>query len=211
MALSAKLALGRLCHVTAPINNPGLRERTRSAMRAEIAATAVNLFITNGFERTTIDDVVAATGVARRTFFRYFENKEDLVLGHLADMGDQICAALAARPAGEPVWTALRRAMDDAKTMFVDDPQRLMAVFQLCQATPSLRARHAEKVGRWHQGISHELGRRMGVDPAHDLRPATYAAAALGALDAVGQAWSGARRGEDLDGLLDEAFTTFAL
>ncbi|MFC6020853.1 TetR family transcriptional regulator [Plantactinospora solaniradicis] len=193
--------------MTAPNTNPpGLRERTRNAMRAEIAATAVDLFISRGFERTTVDEVVAATGVARRTFFRYFDTKEDLVLGYLADMGDLICGALAARPAAESVWEALRRAMDDAKRVFVSDPERLMAIFRLCGETPSLRARHAEKIGRWHGGITEELGRRMGVDPAVDLRPATFAAAALGALDAVGAAWSGGRRGDDLDVLLDEAF-----
>jgi AcrR family transcriptional regulator len=175
-------------------------------MRAEITATAVNLFVERGFDRTTIDDLVAATGVSRRTFFRYFETKEDVVLGYLADMGDNLCAALAARPPEEPVWEALRRAMDDAKLAFMSDPDRMMAIVGLCEQTPSLRARHHEKIARWRDGLTAELAVRLDVDPATDLRPAVYAAAALGALDVVSAAWSDGRHGGDLDALLDEAF-----
>ena len=175
-------------------------------MRAEIASTAIALFLANGFEATTIDDVVAATGIARRTFFRYFATKEDVVLGYLADLGDTICAALAARPPQEPVWEALRRAMDDTKSLFMSDPARMKAILSLCHATPSLRARHAEKTGHWRRGITVELARRLHVDPATDLRPATYAAAAVGALDAVGEAWHCGRQDADIDTLLDEAF-----
>jgi AcrR family transcriptional regulator len=175
-------------------------------MRAEIATTAITLFLANGFDATTIDDVAAATGVARRTFFRYFATKEDVVLGYLTDLGDTLCTALAARPPQEPVWEALRRAMDDAKSMFMSDPARMKAILSLCDDTPSLRARHAEKAGHWRRGITVELARRLHVDPATDLRPATYAAAALGALDAVSEAWHGARHDTDIDTLLDEAF-----
>src|SRR4051794_6586859 len=185
---------------------PGLRERTKRAMRAEIATTAINLFLAHGFEATTIHDVVAATGVSRRTFFRYFATKEDVVLGYMADLGDTLSAALAARPPGEPVWEALRRAMDDAKAVFMSDPARMMAILRLCEDTPSLRARHAEKTGHWRHGLTVELAKRLAVDPAQDLRPGTYAAAALGALDVVGAAWHGARHGTDIDTLLDEAF-----
>ena len=175
-------------------------------MRAEIATTAITLFIANGFDATTIDDVVAATGVARRTFFRYFATKEDVVLGYLADLGDTLCAALAARPPQEQVWEALRRAMDDAKSVYMSDPARMKAILGLCDETPSLRARHAEKAGHWRRGLTVELARRLDVDPTADLRPAVYAAAAIGALDAVGEAWHGARQGTDIDTLLDEAF-----
>src|SRR4051794_20100124 len=174
---------------------PGLRERTKRAMRAEIATTAITLFLAHGFEATTIHDVVAATGVSRRTFFRYFATKEDVVLGYLADLGDQLCAALAARPPEEPVWEALRRAMDDAKRVFVADPDRMIPIVRLCDDAPSLRGRHHEKVARWRAGLTVELAARLDVDPERDLRPAVYAMAAVGALDVVAAAWTGPRKG----------------
>ena len=65
----------------------GLRSRVRRAMRAEVAAAALELFITQGFDNTTIDQIAAAAGMSRSSFFRYFPTKEDTVLGDLAGYG----------------------------------------------------------------------------------------------------------------------------
>ena len=61
----------------------GLRDRTRLAVRDQIARAATALFVSQGFDRTTIDEVAAAAGLSRRSFFRYFETKEDVVLSDL--------------------------------------------------------------------------------------------------------------------------------
>lgn len=56
-------------------------------MRAEIAAVAVRLFQEQGFEKTTVDQIAAEAGLSRTSFFRYFATKEDVVLGHLEELG----------------------------------------------------------------------------------------------------------------------------
>ncbi|MFD4562617.1 TetR family transcriptional regulator, partial [Streptomyces sp. NPDC058469] len=47
----------------------------RLKMRRELAAAAMELFATKGYEATTVDEIAAAAGVARRTFFRHFRSK----------------------------------------------------------------------------------------------------------------------------------------
>src|SRR6266545_7692516 len=58
-----------------------VRERTRRAVRDELTQLAKDLFVEKGYDETTIDDLAAAAGMSRRTFFRYFASKEELVMG----------------------------------------------------------------------------------------------------------------------------------
>src|SRR3954451_25459323 len=90
---------------------PGLRELTRRTVRAQIAERAVQLFIAQGFEETTVEQIASEVGMSARSVFRYFDTKEDMVVGSMQEAGDRLAAALADRPAGEGAWQALRAAL----------------------------------------------------------------------------------------------------
>jgi len=47
--------------------------------RAELIACAQGLFLTRGYERTTINDVISATGLSKGAFYHHFRSKEDLL------------------------------------------------------------------------------------------------------------------------------------
>jgi AcrR family transcriptional regulator len=89
------------------MSSEGLWSRTRQAAFAEIAEVAMDLFLEKGFEATTFDDIAAAVGISRRSLFRYFGTKEDIVLWGMADEGALARDALAERPDDEPLWTSL--------------------------------------------------------------------------------------------------------
>jgi AcrR family transcriptional regulator len=57
-----------------------LRTRRRNETSREVIETALTLFRTTGFSRTTVDDIARAVGISERTFFRYFRTKEDVLL-----------------------------------------------------------------------------------------------------------------------------------
>jgi AcrR family transcriptional regulator len=65
---------------------------------------AQDLFVAQGYDETTIDDIAAAAGLSRRTLFRYFASKEDLVLGKYEILGD-------ANPAPRASWDAIPALM----------------------------------------------------------------------------------------------------
>src|SRR5579863_602107 len=90
-----------------------LRQVTRRAVRAEAVRQAWNLFAEQGFDNTTIDQIVDAAGMSRRTFFRYFSGKDELVLERMVEAGEGVAGALAARPMDELVWRSLRCAFDE--------------------------------------------------------------------------------------------------
>ena len=76
------------------MSTESLWARSRQAAYAEITAIAMGLFLEQGFEQTTIDQIAAKAGISRRSFFRYFGTKEDIVLGDLAADGERMRDAL---------------------------------------------------------------------------------------------------------------------
>ncbi|MFC8825327.1 TetR/AcrR family transcriptional regulator [Streptomyces sp. NPDC057137] len=184
---------------------PTLRERTRRAVRAEITETALRLFAENGFEATTVDQIAAASGISRRSFFHYFGNKEDLVLGDTEALGEAVRTALETRPPEEPAWPAIRAALLTLQS--ADLPAEPLAVARMCHDAPSLRARHLEKHLRWQSLLAPDIHRRLGLPPSAtpDPRARAFVAAALACLDAAVDAWCESDGASDPLELFDNA------
>jgi AcrR family transcriptional regulator len=193
------------------VHVPDLRERTRRAVRAELMAEAWRLFAAQGFEATTVEQIAVAAGMSKRSFFRYFASKEDLVLGNLEDVGREVAAALSERPADESAWQALRRAFDGLVADIEADPGRFRPLLTMLRGEPGLHASHVEKRQRWQTMLVPLLATRVPARPGGsadrpDPRPAALAGAALTCLDAAQTAWLD-DPAADLAALLDEAMT----
>lgn len=178
-------------------------------MRAEVAVVALELFAEKGFDGATVDDIARAAGMSRTSFFRYFPTKEDVVLGHLDDLGQTIARALADRPEAEDPWDALRSAFRTAYANSKNAPGP--ALGRMLLDTPSLKARHQEKQSRWQDLLIPEIAVRLGVpDDPRDPRPRALAAAALGCLDAAFQAWTATGGEASTSTFIDRAFDVVA-
>lgn len=117
-------------------------------MRSEITGAAERLFLERGYDATTIEDVAAAVGMSARSVFRYFPTKEDLLLGKLDGVGEQLVQRLRERPDGEAVWVSLRSAFH-VMAPFVDGPDKLAMAARIQEVvftTASLHARYLEKM-----------------------------------------------------------------
>jgi AcrR family transcriptional regulator len=186
-----------------------LRDRTRQAMQAEVSAVAFRLFAEQGFDNTTVDQIAAEAGLSRTTFFRYFGTKEDVVLGNLAELGREISAALAARPAHERVWDSLRRAFDAVNQINTDTPEQARRFVRMLNETPALRARHWEKTRDWQNLLVPEVSRRLGTETREpqDPRARALVGSALACLDAATEAWTACDGTTPLATLLDRAMS----
>ncbi|WP_280490517.1 TetR family transcriptional regulator [Nocardia carnea] len=183
-------------------------DRQRAAVRSEIVGTALEMFLTDGFDETPIDRIVEAVGVSRRTFFRYFGTKEDIVLGDLVSRGRVIAGELADRPAGEGPWEALRAALHASRETTVPDMDAALALGKMLFDTPTLRARLMEKRLRWQEMFVPLLAARMdGPAERATLRATAIVAAALACLDTASEAWIESDGAGDLAELYDEAVT----
>ena len=188
--------------------DPGLTlaERKRRLVRDELAEAALRLLARQGFEGTTVDELAAAAGVSRRTFFRYFASKEDVVISSVVVVCEGIVAEVAARPAAEPPAVAIREAVKTV-TMedFAEDREKSVALIRHTQNIPALRARFAERQDLLRDDLAAVLARRAGRDT---IAPRDQFAAGLGLLAFVGamQFWAASDGHADPAAVLDSAF-----
>ncbi|WP_370415473.1 TetR family transcriptional regulator [Streptomyces fradiae] len=187
-----------------------LAERKRLLVATELSEAALQLLALRGFDAVTVDEIAAEAGVSKRTFFRYFASKEDVVVQFLSGMGGDIHAALAARPADEPASAALRHALAvpllACTDQHPDHAARALRVVQLILRTPALLARFLERQAEWREALAAELARRRGLDPAADLYPRLAAGTALVAFHTALQRWGDSDAADDPLDLLDRAF-----
>lgn len=181
----------------------GLAERKRQLVQDELTEAALKLLAFQGFEETTIDQIAAAAGVSRRTFFRYFRSKEDVIIEFLGHLGQKLTEALQSRPAGEPPVTALRQTFAIFTETYSHFPEKSIRLTKLILGSPALLARYLERQAQWRADLAVVLGQRIG---ASGLGPAVTAAVAFAAFDTAITAWAASDGTADLSELTDEAF-----
>jgi AcrR family transcriptional regulator len=128
---------------------PGLRQRTRDAVREQIADVALVMFDEQGFDETTVDQIAAAVGISSRSFFRYFPSKEDVVLGDPMLYGEPVRQRLAQSLRSLPTWEALRAGFEAVVQSTEANPEWALRATRVMIRTSSLRARNTEKHLAW--------------------------------------------------------------
>jgi AcrR family transcriptional regulator len=184
---------------------PGLRERRKRLTAAELEAAALRLFGERGFDAVTVDDIAAEADVSRRTFFRYFASKEDVLLADHHVQLARLREAMAARPADEAILTALRNALLSITGDFEERRERVILRGRIMRETPSLQARSLVHQKAWEDAMQQMVADRLGVDPVLDLRPGVVAATALAAMRVAFNNWLNAGATGDLIGMTAEA------
>ncbi|MBC9724794.1 TetR family transcriptional regulator [Streptomyces sp. TRM68367] len=150
-------------------------------MRDALVAAAFRLFLERGYEQTTVDDIVALAGVGRRSFFRYFPSKEDVVFpDHERCLADMTAFLAASGGEHEPV----QRVCDAARLvlrMYAENPSFSVQRYRLTKKVPGLRAYELSVVWRYERALAEYLrgcfaGRRDGTLQADVIAAAVVAA-----------------------------------
>jgi mycofactocin system transcriptional regulator len=180
------------------------RGRPASTSRQDVARAALDLFGRQGYDETTVDEIAAAVGISRRTFFRYFESKPDVVWGEFdAELG-RLSDRLAEAPDAEPMMDVLRRSVMATNRFGAGELDELRIRMVLISTVPTLVAHSAVRYQEWCDVVATFAASRLGASP-DDLGPQTVARAALGAAMAAFACWA-RDGGDDLVGEVDRAF-----
>jgi AcrR family transcriptional regulator len=180
-----------------------LRERNKARARAEIADAALQLFFDRGFEGVTVDEIVNAAGVSRRTFFRYFETKEDALLADYPQLNAQLTEALDGAELDDAM-EAIRAGLHGMADWYIERSDAVLARSKVIRDTSmNVAARNLEFLTQWERAVSNAVANQVGADPGA-LLPRTAAAMIVGAFRAALTQWVRSKCREDLHTLIDQ-------
>jgi TetR/AcrR family transcriptional regulator, regulator of mycofactocin system len=194
--------------VTGLIAVAGRRGRPPGTSARELELISLRLFTRDGFEDTTVERIAAAAGVSRRTFFRYFDSKAD-VLWHAFD-GEvrALREAFTAVPPHVPMMEAIRQVVVGVNRYRAEDVPELRARMSLISSVPALQASAAHHYDAWERAVSEFAAGRLG-QPHDSLYPLAIGRATLAVCRAAYDRWI-ERADTDLTSYLDHALRALA-
>lgn len=166
----------------------GLRERKKAATRAALSWAAIRLTVERGFDNVKVEDIAAAAGVSPRTFNNYFAGKGEAITSRHLDRLRRAAGELRARPADEPLWTAVTEAVltqlepgPELAAHPVTDQEAWAAGVRTMMAEPALQGDMLRAAALAEAEFAAAVADRTGTDLARDMYPHLVAAAVLAA------------------------------
>jgi mycofactocin system transcriptional regulator len=182
--------------------------RPFSTSRAALERAAFALFDERGFDQTSIDDIADAVGIGRRTFFRYYPSKNDLVWGNFEQELRKMRTSLEASDPETPLMDAIRDSVVAFNLIVPGNEQAHRRRMQMILGVPTLVANSTLRFAAWRAEIARFAAARLGVAD-DELEPVVIGYSALGASIAAYEQWLKSDDA-DLSALLIEAFDQLA-
>jgi len=192
----------------APVTRAGATPAGRRRLRRALAGAAVDLFVAKGYEATTVDEIAAAAGVGRRTFFRYFDSKDEVLFANhdeiVAEMEETFAGADPERDPVEMACAAVSLVLES----YAAELDVSLKRFTLTRTVPSLRDKEVATVDRYQRVLARYLRARFAEqgDEAASLRADVAAAAIAAANNHVLRRWLRSGGQDDITASAAEAF-----
>jgi AcrR family transcriptional regulator len=129
----------------------GIRARKQRETRQRLAKAGLRMFLEYGFDATTLDMIVAEADISRRTFFHYFNSKEDILTAWEDEVANAFRAAIAEQPSRARPLVVLRGALLSVIARY--ETQESVAIDRLMRSTEALRARKWANYERYERTV----------------------------------------------------------
>ena len=160
----------------------------RGEVRSRIEQAALDLFARKGFEQVIIDDVAAAAGISRRTFFRYFATKADVVWGDFDGHVARLEGLLAGSDPAQPVLASVCAAYVEVNDYPAADQQMLRERMHLILTEPALLAHSQLRYADIDRVVAEHVAARTRSSPT-DLVPRLVATSTRAAATTAFELW----------------------
>ena len=182
--------------------------RPFSTSREALERAAFALFEERGFDQTSIDDIADAAGIGRRTFFRYYPSKNDLVWGNFEQELLKMRTSLESSDPEMPLMEAIRESVVGFNLILPGNEQAHRRRMQMILGVPTLIANSTLRFASWRIEIARFAAARLGVND-DALVPVLIGYSALGVSITAYEQWL---RSDDADlsALLNDAFDELA-
>jgi AcrR family transcriptional regulator len=165
------------------------REQKKAETRARILRCAHEMFRTRGFESTTLDDICSAVPISKRTYFRYFPDKEALLVPNREKRLDRFVDLLRAAPVTDSPFAICRRVTDLFAAEYTENREQLLAQQSLLGSSATLIAREREIDRDWEAAIAKVFKARLPPGVESERVAEVAAGAMIGAVRATMRYW----------------------
>lgn len=154
-------------------------------VRVRLQNAAMELFLEQGYDKTTAAGIAARTGVTERTFFRHFPDKREVLFDGAAVLGKALTEAIAVAPDGMAPLDILFQAFQSVTELLVTNRPFAKPRHDLIAATPALRERELAK----HEALGNGLATALEARGVEALQAALAARAGMAAFVHATVAW----------------------
>lgn len=165
-----------------------LQSQKQQLVRDAIYDAAIELFAENGFDEVTVEEIAQAAGVSRRTFFRYFESKDDLLAQNVVNYGRSLSAAIRGCPKGaSPLETIRETVLAIAKE--VAAVPRIRQIIQIAQRSASARQAYRSRMTDAEDAVSEAFASRFRNTSKDDLKARLFAGLTFSMMNSAILSW----------------------
>lgn len=169
--------------------------------KGRLGVAAMELFEERGFEATTVADIAARAGLTKRTFFRYFGDKREVLFAGSDALREKFVGAIAAAPADAGPLDAIAAGLDAMADLFAELGPRPRERQAIIAANPDLQERELIKLIGFAAAGAAALRERGVEDPGATLA----AEAGIAILRVAFEQWATGPEGQDLHKLLRDS------
>lgn len=159
------------------------RERNKRTTRRALRSATLELALARGLDDVKVDEIAQRAGVSTRTFFNYFDTKEDAALLELFLMSDEELSAFATSEGRGGAWRDLSLLfVADVDRAERDDGRNLSRYLQLHAGHPALAARQLAFFASFLDRLTEAVAARLGSRPQTRLRAEVMAGSCITAV-----------------------------
>ena len=191
--------------------NPALslNARKQQLVRDAIWDAATGLFADQGYDETTVDDIARLAGVSRRSYFRYFASKGDLLAHGMVNYGAEITAAIDACPRNHTLPEVFRETVLQVARKSTDHP-RARTIMTILARHPAARAAEMSRFAEVQDQVTKAFARRCKSGDK-DLTARMLAGMTLQVTGVAVRLWFERGPSSDIEEAVDHAFATLGL
>lgn len=167
---------------------PSLQERKQALVRDTIWEAAIDLFAEKGFDETTVDDIAQAAGTSRRSFFRYFESKSDLMAQPIVSYGTSLTDAIKNCPQTYSPAEVFRHTVLAVARKSASHP-RTRKVMEIAAKYPAAREAQIARVAEVQDQVAEAYARRYKKHSKEQTAAQVLAALTLSILGVTYRSW----------------------
>jgi AcrR family transcriptional regulator len=181
-----------------------LQERKQEFAQNAIWDAAIDLFLKKGFDETTVDEIAEAAGTSRRSFFRHFESKNDLMAQPVVEWGNELIRAIDAAPPTLSTPNLLREVVFKVAEQSASNP-RSRKLIEIASKYSAAREAQLSRVA----GVQDQLARAFRRRCKDNITAYLLAGLVFAVISATHQCWF-EKPEKDISATAHEAFAALS-